>query len=762
MGAEAVTNARLFADDPPASGETVAVYPLVPTRALDDPLTYLVPDSCEQDPVVGTLVEIPLGNARRIGVVADVGVPVPEGVSAKPFHRVVQELSVVPPHMVRLAEWVADTYGCARTRALALVVPPRIAAHARASELHRRRSVQAVRRLADVEPDPDGPKLSSRLIAVLDNLPAEWMSVADATREFKTTRASLANLAAVGCVELADLSAEEWEQIRDSEGPDPKHANQAEQAHTLTEEQVRAYEMCISAPDDDPATLLAGATGTGKTEIYLQAIERFLESGKSAVVLVPEIALTPQTARRFLRRFPGNVEVLHSNLTRTQRARAHDRIARGDSRVVVGPRSAIFAPLTDLGVVVIDEEHDGSYKQDSEPRYDARRVAYRLAQLTGARLIFGSATPRLESWHGIRRHATLEHRAAGGRLATVELVDLREWGNRFPLTDPLRAALDATLRRGRKAVLLHNRRGYATAVHCTDCGNVIRCPNCDVTLVVHGPTFSAQHLDCHHCGIHEQIPSNCPSCNGADLGRLGAGTERLEIELAEAFDVPIHRLDADAVRTAGAVEHVLTAFGEPGPAVLVGTQMVAKGHDFPDVELAAVVDADTALAIPDFRAEERAFSLVTQLAGRAGRSAHTAEHARVLVQSWNTDAAFLKYASTHDVAGFLAAELERRRELDYPPFTRLVRVLVSSTNPEVSWDWASTVAEGLVKLEAGKVIGPAPLLRISGRYRAQAAIKTHHAGAVATAMRAFLRSTSAGRSRRDIRIALDVDPQTMV
>lgn len=733
---------------------TVSVYPLVPTRALDDPLTYSVPESLRGALTVGTLVGVPLGTARRLGIVVGLDVAAPDGVTTRPIHGIPDGLAAVPSQLVQLAEWIADTYGCARTRAMALIVPPRVAAHARAGEATAGRRVKVVRRRSagnDV-----AVRLSARQVELRNGLGDEWERVVDAVGRLSTTRASLAALARAGVADITDMPADEL--ARTTNGPGAA----AVEPLTLTGEQAEALGACLDAPPEAPATLLVGATGTGKTEVYLQAIARVLADGLGAIVLVPEIALTPQTAGRFQQRFPGTVEVLHSNMTRAQRAAAHTRIARGASRVVVGPRSAIFAPVEQLGIVVVDEEHDSSYKQDSEPRYDARRVAYRLVQLCGARLIFGSATPRLESWHGVRRVARLRHRASGGRLAPVELVDLRQWGERFPLTDPVRAALDATLRRGRKAILLHNRRGYASAIHCCDCGHLVRCPNCDVALVVHGAAYASQRLDCHHCGAHAPIPGACPSCGSAGLGRLGAGTERLERDLREAFDVPILRLDADAARARGSIDAILSEFAVPGAAVLVGTQMVAKGHDFPDVELAVVVDADTALAVPDFRAEERAFALVAQLAGRAGRSPDTADTARVLVQSWNTGAEFLRFARTHDVDGFLSAELERRRRLDYPPFARLVRVVVSTPGEALAEDWAHTVADGLLRLEAGSVIGPARLLRIAGRHRAQVVVKTRNAPAVAAAMRRFLRATAGGRSRRDVRIALDVDPQTLL
>ena len=450
-------------------------------------------------------------------------------------------------------------------------------------------------------------------------------------------------------------------------------------------------------------------------------------------------------------------------MTRAQRADAWERIARGKRRVVVGPRSAVFAPVRDLGIIMIDEEHDSSYKQDSEPRYDARRVAWRRAQLEGARVIHGSATPRPESWHGITHRAVMRGRAAGGQLAPVELVDLRDAGDDYPFTEQLSAAIDATLRRGRKAIILHNRRGYANSLHCRSCAHTFRCGSCDVSLVVHGTRAAAQRLACHHCGYRAPVPPACPSCNAVDIARMGAGTQRLERDLEERFGVPVFRLDADAARGGDGVGKILERFAAAGPSILAGTQMVAKGHDFPDVELAAVVDADVALAIPDFRAEERAFSLVAQLAGRAGRSAATAADARVIVQSWDIESEFLSYASRHDVEGFLDREVARRKEHAYPPFSRLVRVLITAEDVRDVQAWSNAVAEGMRTLESGPVLGPAPLMRLARRERAQviAKVDPRHVTAVAGAVRSFIMGSERDRSRRDVRVLIDVDPQAL-
>ncbi len=750
----------------------VAVYPLVPSRSFDDPFTYGLPDAFAADVAVGTIVQVPVGNAARVGVVAALDVTPPPGVTLKPVARIV-DAPPVPAPLVRLAEWLADQYGCAKTMALALVVGPRFAAQARASAVPNRRRQQAVRRLAD---DLRGADLTKRQREIAERVPGAWTALAPLLERVGTTRATIGKLAEAGVLAIEDQFLDELDSDSadsDELGVDIVAAAKAAAAGgslvELTRAQLDAVDRIWGEGEgegddlaDDPATLLVGITGSGKTEVYLEAIARALADGKGAIVLVPEIALTPQTARRFLLRFPGIVEVLHSAMTKAQRAAAHERIARGEARVVVGPRSAVFAPVQPLGVLVVDEEHDGSYKQDSEPRYDARRVAYRRAVAEGARLVLGSATPRPESWHGIKRHVVMRERPGGGRLAPVELVDLRDHHDDYPLSVPVQDAIDATLRRGRKVIVLHNRRGYAVALHCRGCGHTFRCDKCDVSLVIHGRVARRQRLTCHHCGHDEPVPEQCPECRSSDIARMGAGTERIESLLAERWpSTPVHRLDADAVRTRGAVSTILDAFNEPGPAILTGTQMVAKGHDFPDVELAVVVDADAALAIPDFRAEERAFSLVAQLAGRAGRSAATAEHAKVILQTWDPAHAFLSFARSHDVDGFLQREIAERKAHGFPPFSRMVRVLVSARAEAPRDQWALAIARGMRQLDAGTVLGPARLLRINDRERAQVIVGTSRAVDVASAVRRFLRTTEADRRKVDVRVVLDVDPQSL-
>src|SRR5438067_3027801 len=516
----------------------------------------------------------------------------------------------------------------------------------------------------------------------------------------------------------------------------------------LSPEQERAVERIVSGLDTGRGgnLLLYGATASGKTEVYLRACEAALERGLGAIVLVPEIALTPQALGRFRARFGDRVAVLHSGLGEAERRDERLRIASGEARVVVGARSAVFAPVHGLGVICVDEEHDASYKQESDPRYDARTVAAKRAALEGAVAIFGSATPRPESWHALER---LE---LGGRIAaplpTVRVVDLRhETG--YPPSTPLLAELGRLAEGGGKAILLLNRRGLAPALHCRACGATRRCQNCDVALTLHGDGT----LRCHHCGVREPAGETCPACGSPELARIGAGTQRLERELEKHVpELERIRLDADAVANPEQLRDALERFARAERAVIVGTPLVAKGHHFPGVELAAVVDADTGLGLPDFRAEERTFQLLTQLAGRSGRDAP----GRVLVRTFQPDARAISHAARHDVAGFLAGELDRRRALGYPPFKHLVRIVVSG--PE-----SSHPLRALEELKAGlggeELLGPAPLLRLRGRHRAQLVAKTDHPRALASRAASLLSAAAPAMRRASLSAVVDVDPQ---
>jgi primosomal protein N' (replication factor Y) len=495
--------------------------------------------------------------------------------------------------------------------------------------------------------------------------------------------------------------------------------------------------------------LLHGVTGSGKTEVYLRAAEAALAQDRGVIVLVPEIGLTPQTVSRFVERFGDVVAVAHSRLSAGERYDEWMRLRRGDARICVGPRSAVFAPIERLGLIVLDEEHDSSYKHEGDPRYDARHVAARRAEVAGAVLLAGSATPRPESFARLER-LTLPARVDGARLPAVEVLDM--CGVNGALHEQTAAALSALRRDHGKGIVLLNRRGWSNFLSCRSCGKVWGCPECDVALVLHRAEGA---ISCHHCGHRQRAPASCEECGSRSVARHGFGTERLEHELETALgggEYPIFRLDADVAAAKGRAAAVLARFERADAGVLIGTQMVAKGHDFDGVALGVVLDADATLRFPDFRAEERTFALVAQLAGRTGRGG---SHGRVLVQTLAPGARSIRFAAEHDSAGFLQGELERRRALRYPPYGELIRIVCSSPSAELALG-AARELRGRLELPAdAAVLGPAPRFRLRGRERAQLVIKAaERLAAVAAVGEAVARPL-----HRDVSVSVDVDPQ---
>jgi primosomal protein N' (replication factor Y) len=526
-----------------------------------------------------------------------------------------------------------------------------------------------------------------------------------------------------------------------------------------TDEQAAVLVDLTAALESENAQtrLLAGITGSGKTEVYVRVVAEVLGRGRGAIVLVPEIALTPQIVGRFVERFGDTVAVLHSRLTVAQRREEWRRLRVGEARVCVGPRSAVFAPVQRLGLIVIDEEHDSSYKHEGDPRYDARTVAERRVSDSRALLLLGSATPRPESVHGARRQLRLSRRVDGRPLPQVSVLDMREQSHPLhPLT--AQALADVRAARG-KAIVLLNRRGWSNFLTCRACGRVWGCPQCDVALVLHR---AGGFLACHHCGHRESAPNRC-ACGSASVARHGAGTERMQHDLAAALDdgeFPVFRLDAD---TAGAthgsgndVAVLLRRFQAAPAGVLIGTQMVAKGHDFPDVALGVVLDADATLRFPDFRAEERTFALVTQLAGRVGRG----NDGHVLVQTIAPGARSIAHAAAHDSDGFLAGELQRRQALGYPPFSSLIRIVCAAEQSSDARAAAACVRDAIGASEAN-ILGPASLFRLRGRERQQLVVKAPPANrsAVVRAVGEAVRSVAAQRAHRGVSFSVDVDPQ---
>jgi primosomal protein N' (replication factor Y) len=675
----------------------VQVEPLTTARALRGPFDYLRPDGAG----VGSVLVVPFGRRDVVGVVT--------GLADESEHDAVAPRRVLdarlPPELVDLAIWMAAEYCSTPARALSLLLPPK--------GTRAKTALWAAPAAA-----ADGERLTDGQRALLAGLP----------------RFTGGDLGALRRLEARGLVRIEPRVVRRA----PLHVSvgATRPRPELTPDQRAALEQVLAATPGE-RLLLHGVTGSGKTEVYLQAAAATLASGRGVIVLVPEIALTPQIVARFAERFGDTVAVLHSKLSPGERHDEWARLRRGEARICVGPRSAVFAPMEDVGLIVVDEEHDASYKHEGDPRYDARLVAERRAATAGAVLVAGSATPRPESFHALRR-LRLPARVDGRRLPPVEVVDMREAARAVhPRTHE--ALVDA-----RKAIVLLNRRGWSNFLTCRSCGQVWECPSCDVTLVMH------RHdglLACHHCGHREPVPERCCACGSVSIARHGTGTERLESEL----EGPVFRLDADIADPAA----VLARFQAAERGVLVGTQMVAKGHDFPDVELGVVLDADATLRFPDFRSEERTFALVAQLAGRAGRGPRGG---RVIVQTLTPDAPSIALAADHDADGFLAGELDRRRALRYPPFSTLIRVVCSSEEPGAALAAATAVKERL-GAAGTPALGPAPLFRLRRRERAQVVVKAADRAAAVAAVGAAVDATAAAREHRPASFSVDVDPQ---
>ncbi|HEY2181601.1 MAG TPA: primosomal protein N' [Solirubrobacteraceae bacterium] len=677
------------------------VEPMTTTRALRGPFDYRLPEELRGGAVdVGSMLVVPFGRREVLGVV--VGLADSSDVAAGKLLAPLRALELgVPAEMVALAGWIAEEYCSTLARALSLVLPP---GAARRLSGRRRRDVVPARQL------PVGAR-----------------------------------------------------------APKP-HALNAEQDAAL------ASVATALATGEADARLLHGVTGSGKTEVYLRAAEAALSHGRGVIVLVPEIALTPQTVGRFVERFGDTVAVLHSQLRGAARYAEWRRLREGRARICVGPRSAVFAPIENLGLIVVDEEHESSYKHEGDPRYDARDVAAERARRSAAVLLIGSATPRAES---ARLPASrLPRRVDGRPLPPVDVLDMRDENHGLhPRT--AQALADVRDARG-KAIVLLNRRGWSNFLSCRSCGLVWSCPHCDVALVLHrGGGFVA----CHHCGHREAAPERCRECGSISVARHGVGTERLQHELTSVLDggdFPIFRLDADVTATAvagaghrqgrgggptgasdadGAAGALLRAFEGAESGVLIGTQMVAKGHDFPDVTLGVVLDADATLRFPDFRAEERTFSLIAQLAGRVGRG----RDGHVLVQTIAPQARAIVHAARHDSDGFLAGELDRRRALDYPPFSHLIRVVCSAEESARARE-AATAVRGLLGLAPPadgprSVLGPASLFRLRGRERESLVVKAAQRRPAVRAVGEAVSQVAAAREHQGVHFSVDVDPQ---
>ncbi|HPU04979.1 MAG: primosomal protein N' [Thermogutta sp.] len=709
-----------FASEPQKPSTVAMVASVVFGQMPKGEFDYLVPKHLQGVLEPGQRVRVPLGKSNRLQIGYCVSVTHKSCVTSelKAIHSIVDEQRLLSPAMLQVTRWIAEHYLCDWGQVLETVLPKCVRenvglrkvfkyrlAHPKDGLQHAGRLTAKQQRVLEILASADGPLTAEDLVA-----------------KAGCSSAVLGNLVKRGLIER------EISHVRDKtiSYDRPPRA----ESLTLNSEQRAALQTIVDAirSGTHKTILIHGVTGSGKTEVYIQAIEEVVRRGCQAIVLVPEISLTPQTVERFRSRF-HNVAVLHSHLTDAERAAQWEWIASGAVEVVVGARSAVFSPTPRLGLIILDEEHESSFKQESAPRYHAREVAEQRARIEGIPLVLGSATPSLESWYRAQQGEAilvqLPRRIANLPLPDVKTIDLREpkraRETRGVITRQLHAAIEEVLKDGGQVILLLNRRGFATHVQCPSCGVVLRCPHCDISLTHHK---IANRVVCHYCDYEVETPRTCPQCDSPRIRFSGTGTERLEAEIKARFPhATCLRMDADSMRSRLAYERAFAEFRRGRIQILVGTQIIAKGLDFPNVRLVGVVNADTALHFPDFRASERTFQLVTQVAGRTGRGPHGGQ---VLVQTFTPEHPAIQAAIRHDYETFAQQELKVREAFGYPPFWRLARIVVSSNSSETaeacSREFAASVhtqAEVAGLTDKIRIVGPAPapLAKLRGKYR---------------------------------------------
>lgn len=767
----------------------------IPTQALDAPYTYAVPDetdSGEQPIEVGCAVLVPFGPRQVIGFVIGIQEHAdgdwPEGLNPAKLKGIVRAVSrpYFDEEGAACAQWLSERYIAPLSSCVRLFTPPGGVPRMVRGEGGFWRLEEPKVGEADDRWVVPGPELDSfeprknavKQASIVAALRGGELRVAELVAEFGAVAPVLKTLEKQGVVRIERRRKmrgfQQGEMLEASPNgfvPSSKPPLTAGQANAL------AVIDAARKRGAGEVVLVDGVTGSGKTEVYLQAIERALAAGRTACVLVPEISLTPQTVGRFRGRFGDMVAVMHSRMSRGERYDQWDFIRSGAARVVVGARSALFTPLANLGLVVIDEEHEGSYKQDSAPRYHARDVAVWMARRAGAAVVLGSATPSVEALHACAKdsswhHVDLPERANGKPLPEVRVVDMAKefsGGSRSMFALPLVRALEEELSAGRKAVLLLNQRGFAKFLLCRECGFVPECPSCSTSLTYHE---RGNFLICHHCGYRIPSPPVCPECGSPYLKKFGAGTQRVEAELRVLLDglpgvgsgVPIVRMDADTTSGKGAHQRLLEEFAAADAAVLLGTQMIAKGLDFEDVTLVGVINADTMLKLPDYRAAERTFDLVEQVAGRAGRAELPG---RVLVQTYEAEAPAIRAAATYDRALFLRAELPKRRLLGYPPYVRMANVLVWGKDEPAVRRVAGELQAALEQAvrdfggDGWSVLPATPcvLAKLRGTYRWHIVVKCPTDADLSRALLPLFRHR---KPDKDANVAVDVDPDDLL
>lgn len=739
----------------------------VPVPALGR-LTYRVPDEFAVPPV-GARVVVPVGPRTLTGVVLGRAVAADTAYTIKPIARVLDDDAFVPIDVVKLTEWVAEYYIAGPGATLSAALPP----HGLTARANRFKTVRlaaltaagldTAERLAAHSACADGgPKLGKRqseALHLLRGMP-EGMSV-PALAERGITSAALSRLKTLGLVAIREQRVDRDPFTHAVSTPTALDAREA----TPEQQQALSQLLPLAAARQFHVALMHGVTGSGKTEVYLRLAEAVRASGRGVLMLVPEIALTPQVAALFRARFGEAVAIQHSGLSDGERHDQWHRIRRGDVGVVVGTRSAVFAPLANPGLIIVDEEHDTSYKQDEMPRYHGRDVAVMRGKFAHALVVLGSATPTMETYtnalEGKYTLVTLDKRVLDRPLPAVSVVNMREemadTGEDVVLSRALLAGIEERLARQQQTLILLNRRGFATAVICRQCSATLECPNCSISLTIH--THGAHwHGRCHYCNYLKPVPKVCEKCAAPYMERVGFGTERVEAEVRKHFSYArIARVDRDTVRRKGSLVAALAKVARREVDVLIGTQMIAKGHDFPDVTLVGVISADVGLGLADFRSNERTFQLLTQVAGRAGRGELRGE---AIIQSLLPSHYAITLATTQDYRRFYETEIKYRRAMRYPPQIAMVNVVVRGRTFDEAMHGARTLADATRGESGFALLGPAPapLTKLRGEHRVQFFLKGTNRRIMREALQlALARSPALGK-----RVSVDVDPLTML
>lgn len=724
-------------------------------------LTYAVPAGVAPPPK-GARVSVPLGTRTVVGVVATLDAPAPaDAAKIREIKSIIDTTPFLPSAVVDVAMWTGEYYAAGPGEALTMTLPP--AARRGESDSFRMVSVASLTvQGSNVQPSTvRGPK---QLIALqyLKNLGEPWTVDLGTLDRAGVSRATMKSLEKAGAVRISEEIAER-DPFIDAAGDDRWAVGAApEQDRALTPEQQDAFSKLSEWADEQRfrGVLLQGVTGSGKTELYLQLARRVISLGRRVLMLVPEIALTPAVAGTFRARFGERVAIQHSGLAAGERHDQWHRIRRGQIDIVVGTRSAVFAPLESVGLIIVDEEHDGSYKQDESPRYNGRDVATVRAQKEGALIVFGTATPSMETAanaeSGRYERLRLTRRIFDRPMAAVRVIDMRkeyiELGPDVILSRALVESLAERLTKKEQSVVLLNRRGFNTVVMCRQCGASSDCPHCSVTLTFHR---GSRRLLCHYCNHAERVPQVCAACGGDVFEQSGFGTERLEHVLRERFpDARIARVDRDTIRKKGAIAAVLKQVSAGTIDILIGTQMIAKGHDFPEVTLVGVVSADVGLGLADFRASERTFQLLTQVVGRAGRGDKPGE---ALIQTIHPDHYSIRAASHQDYDPFYEHEREFRERMHYPPSVAMISLVIKNRSADAAMrDGADLARRIRARLPGATVLGPAPapIAKIKDDYRVQLFLK----GKQRTAMRLAVQAALNERQEIRRRVTVDVDP----